>query len=171
MVRCVPQPPRAPARGTPWSWGDEGRNGAWRISLVQPIGGDLAEARAAGQSIAFQHQPETAGRKRRREVYQVGEDSWLITYDAPWLTGPLAHFRVSVVRHVGSIFQNGVVASVRNTIGSGSIPQGTSVLVGREQGADQLRATFQPGDQVQGGLPPDRSGPVPLRRGRLSDPA
>jgi hypothetical protein len=35
------------------------RNGAWHISLIQPVGGDLAEARATGQNIAFQHQPET----------------------------------------------------------------------------------------------------------------
>jgi hypothetical protein len=79
------------------------RNGSWYISLIQPVGGDLAEARAAGQNIAFNHQPETAGRKRRRDVYQLGEDSWLITYDAPWLTGGTAHFRVSVVRYVGSV--------------------------------------------------------------------
>jgi hypothetical protein len=79
------------------------RNGSWHISLIQPVGGDLAEARAAGQNIAFQHQPETGGRKRRREVYQVGGDSWLITYNAPWLTGATAHFRVSVVRYVGSV--------------------------------------------------------------------
>jgi hypothetical protein len=79
------------------------RNGAWHISLIQPVGGDLAEARAAGQDLAFKHRPETAGRKRRRDVYQPSEDSWLITYDAPWLTNGIAHFRVSVVRHVGSI--------------------------------------------------------------------
>jgi hypothetical protein len=53
------------------------RNGAWHISLIQPVGGDLAEARATGQNIAFQHQPKRAERKGRREVYQLGEDSWL----------------------------------------------------------------------------------------------
>lgn len=79
------------------------RNASWNISLIQPVGGDLAEARAAGRQTAFNHQPETAGRKRQRDVYQVGEDSWLITYNSPWLTGGMAHFRVSVVRYVGSI--------------------------------------------------------------------
>ncbi|WP_203922847.1 hypothetical protein [Rugosimonospora africana] len=78
------------------------RNGAWHISLIQPVGGDLTQARATGQNIAFQHQPQTAGRKHRRDVYQLGEDSWLITYKAPWLTDA-GHFRVSVVRYVGSI--------------------------------------------------------------------
>ncbi|GAA4493025.1 hypothetical protein GCM10023191_029820 [Actinoallomurus oryzae] len=48
------------------------RNRAWHISLIQPVGGDLAEARATGRNIAFQHQPETAG---RRDVYHLGEDS------------------------------------------------------------------------------------------------
>jgi hypothetical protein len=48
--------------------------------------------------------------------------------------------------------QDDVVTSVHNTIGSGSIPQGTSVLIGREQGADLLRATFHPGEQVQVGF-------------------
>lgn len=79
------------------------RNGQWRISLIQPVGGGLAEARAAGRNIAFNHQPESAGRKRRRDVYQLGEDSWLIIYNAPWLTGATAHFRVSVARYVGSV--------------------------------------------------------------------
>ncbi|WP_285577831.1 hypothetical protein [Actinoallomurus iriomotensis] len=79
-------------------------NGAWHISLIQPVGGDLAEARATGQNIAFQHQPETAGHKvGRRDVYQLGEDSWLITYDAPWRLGATGHFRVSVTRHIGSV--------------------------------------------------------------------
>ena len=76
------------------------RNGAWHISLVQPVGGDLAEARAAGQNIAFQHQPETARRKERRDVYQLGEDSWLITYNGR--LGGAGHFRVSVARYIGS---------------------------------------------------------------------
>lgn len=81
------------------------RNGAWHISLIQPVGGDLAEARATGQNIAFQHQPELAGRKGRRDVYHLGEDSWLIAYDAPRLmgaTGPW-HFQVRVARYIGSI--------------------------------------------------------------------
>lgn len=79
------------------------RNGAWHISLIQPAGGDLAEARATGQNIAFQHEPETAGRKvGRRDVYQLGEDSWLITYNAPWRLGTTGHFRVSVARHIGT---------------------------------------------------------------------
>lgn len=78
------------------------RNVSWHISLVQPVGG-LAEARAAGQNIAFQHQPETAGHKvGRRDVYHLGEDSWLIAYDAPWRLGGPGHFRVSVARHIGS---------------------------------------------------------------------
>lgn len=80
--------------------GKKRRNGAWHISLVQPVGGDLAEARAAGQNIAFQHQPETAGRKGRRDVYQLGEDSWLITYNGR--LGGAGHFRVSVARYIGS---------------------------------------------------------------------
>jgi hypothetical protein len=83
------------------------RNGAWHISLIQPVGGDLTQARATGQNIAFQHQPETAGREGRRDVYQLGEDSWLITYKAPWKFkaswGATAHFRVSVTRYVGSM--------------------------------------------------------------------
>jgi hypothetical protein len=78
------------------------RNGAWHISLIQPVGGDLTETRAAGQNIAFQHQPETAGRKGHRDVYQLGEDSWLITYNAPWRLGATGHFRVSVARYIGS---------------------------------------------------------------------
>lgn len=79
------------------------RNGSWHISLIQPAAGDLAEARAAGQNIAFQHEPETAGRKvGRREVYRVGEDSWLIAYNAPWRLGATGHFRVSVARYIGS---------------------------------------------------------------------
>lgn len=80
------------------------RTASWHISLIQPVGGGLAEARAAGQNIAFNHQPETAGRKRHRDVYQVGEDSWLVSYNAGLnAPGGTAHFRVSVVRHVGSI--------------------------------------------------------------------
>lgn len=79
------------------------RNRSWHISQILPVGGDLAEARATGQNIAFNHQPQAAGRKRHRDVYQLGEDSWLITHSAPWGTDPIGHFRVSVVRHVGSI--------------------------------------------------------------------
>jgi hypothetical protein len=79
-------------------------NSRWYISLIQPAGGDLTTARATGQSIAFQHQPHTAGDKvGRRDVYQVGEDSWLVSYAAPWRLGGMGHFRVSVARHIGSI--------------------------------------------------------------------
>src|SRR5262245_6347849 len=78
------------------------RNGTWHISLIQPVGGDLAQARVAGQNVAFEYKPRTAGRKGRRDVYQLGEDSWLITYRAPWLMAGAGHFRVSVVRYVGS---------------------------------------------------------------------
>jgi hypothetical protein len=79
------------------------RTGAWHISLIQPVAGDLAEARVTGQNIAFQHQPESAGSSvGRRDVYHLGEDSWLISYDAPWRLGGPAHFRVSVARHIGS---------------------------------------------------------------------
>lgn len=79
------------------------RTGAWHISLIQPVGGDLAEARAIGQNIAFQHQPETAGRKVGcRDVYHLGEDSWLIIYNAPWRLGGTGHFRVNVARYIGS---------------------------------------------------------------------
>jgi hypothetical protein len=79
------------------------RNGAWHISLIQPVSGDLTEARATGQNIAFQHQPKTTGGKGPKDVYQLGEDSWLITYKAPWGLGARGHFRVSVVRYIGSI--------------------------------------------------------------------
>jgi hypothetical protein len=48
--------------------------------------------------------------------------------------------------------KNGVVTWVRRTIGAGSIPPGTSVLVGREQGADRLRAALRPGRHVQVGF-------------------
>lgn len=78
------------------------RNGAWHVSLIQSAG-DLREARATGQNIAFQHQPETAGRKvGRRDVYHLSEDSWLIIYNAPWRLGTTGHFRVSVARYIGS---------------------------------------------------------------------
>jgi hypothetical protein len=43
------------------------RNGSWHISLIQPVGGDLAEARATGQNIAFKHQPETARAQAAQE--------------------------------------------------------------------------------------------------------
>jgi hypothetical protein len=80
------------------------RNATWHISLVQPAGGDLTEARATGLRIAFQHLPDTAGRKvGRRDVYHLGEDSWLIIYNAPWRLGSTGHFRVSIARHVGSV--------------------------------------------------------------------
>ncbi len=79
------------------------RSREWHISLIQPVGGDLATARATGQDMAFRHQPDTAGDKvGRREVYQLGEDSWLINYAAPWRLGGTGHFRVTVARHVGS---------------------------------------------------------------------
>jgi hypothetical protein len=80
------------------------RNREWYISLIQPAGGDLATARAIGKDIAFQHQPDTAGDKvGRRDVYQLGEDSWLISYAAPWRLGSTGHFRVSVARYIGTV--------------------------------------------------------------------
>jgi hypothetical protein len=48
--------------------------------------------------------------------------------------------------------KNGVVTSVHDTIGSGPIAPGTSVLLGREQGADRLRATFHRGGKAQVGF-------------------
>jgi hypothetical protein len=79
------------------------RNGAWHVSLIQPAGDDLDQARATGQNIAFAHQPEAAGRDvGRRDVYRLSEDSWLIIYNVPWRLGSTGHFRVSVARHVGS---------------------------------------------------------------------
>jgi hypothetical protein len=42
----------------------------------------------------------------------------------------------------------GVVAKVTREVGDGAIPRGTTVLVGREKGADALRA-LRPGDRVR----------------------
>lgn len=70
--------------------------------------------------------------------------------------------------------RRGVVAAVTDTIGAGEIPPDTTVLVGREGGADALRA-LRPGDRVEigyrlsgprfrfavGGLPILRDGAAP----------
>ena len=44
--------------------------------------------------------------------------------------------------------RQGAVAQVSDTVGAGAIPDGTTVLVGREKGADALRR-LRPGDPVQ----------------------
>jgi hypothetical protein len=38
----------------------------------------------------------------RRDVYQLSEDSWLVSYVMPWRLGSTGYFRVSVARHLGS---------------------------------------------------------------------
>lgn len=46
--------------------------------------------------------------------------------------------------------RHGVVTSVGDIVGAGEIPRDTTVLVGREDGADRLR-TLKPGDHVRAG--------------------
>jgi hypothetical protein len=47
------------------------------------------------------------------------------------------------------VVRDHVVTEVRQEPGSGAIPQGTFILVGREAGADELRKKLQPGEQVK----------------------
>jgi exopolysaccharide biosynthesis protein len=46
------------------------------------------------------------------------------------------------------VVRDNVVTKVRQEPGSGAIPRGTFILVGREAGADELRKKLQPGEQV-----------------------
>jgi exopolysaccharide biosynthesis protein len=46
------------------------------------------------------------------------------------------------------VVRDNVVTEVRKEPGSGAIPKGTFILVGREAGADELRKKLQPGEQV-----------------------
>jgi hypothetical protein len=46
------------------------------------------------------------------------------------------------------VVRDHVVTKVRQEPGSGAIPRGTFILVGREAGADELRKKLQPGEQV-----------------------
>ncbi|HEX5701058.1 MAG TPA: phosphodiester glycosidase family protein [Rubrobacter sp.] len=47
------------------------------------------------------------------------------------------------------VVRDNVVTEVHQEPGSGAIPQGTFILVGREAGADELRKKLQPGEQVR----------------------
>ncbi|MEU5878443.1 hypothetical protein [Spirillospora sp. NPDC047279] len=77
-------------------------NGQWHVSQVRPVGDDLAAAREAGQDMAFNFRPQLAGViSMRRDVYQVGEDQWVVAHKAKMGGGP-TYFKVSVVRHLGS---------------------------------------------------------------------
>ncbi|MDL4772374.1 MULTISPECIES: hypothetical protein [Thermomonosporaceae] len=78
------------------------RNAAWYVSLVQPVGHDLAQARAAARHLALTHRPRLGGSKKQRDVFQVGEDVWIIAYSGSILVAGSAYFKVSVVRHVAS---------------------------------------------------------------------
>ncbi|MFG1999570.1 hypothetical protein ACGFNU_10535 [Spirillospora sp. NPDC048911] len=79
----------------------KGSNGEWHVSLVMPAGDDLARAREAGEDLAFTHRPQLAGLRMRRDVYQVGEDVWIVSHRAKLGGGP-TYFKVSVVRHLGT---------------------------------------------------------------------
>jgi exopolysaccharide biosynthesis protein len=60
------------------------------------------------------------------------------------------------------VVRDNVVTEVRKEPGSGAIPKGTFILVGREAGADELRKKLQPGEQVtmRSKLSPQLGGPL-----------
>lgn len=108
-VRNPPEEPEPVVTG-PWdeagTWGvivEEttgfGReNQRWAITRTQPCA-DRNEARRTAFEFAERYAPEHPSSPSRRDIYQVGFDTWLVQ-----VTGALRdyHFRVSAAQYVGS---------------------------------------------------------------------
>lgn len=71
-----------------------GENQRWRLSDVRKFD-TRDEALDAAAQTALEYQPQHPAFEKDREIYQVGEDSWVV-----WLQGATSdyHFRVSVAR-------------------------------------------------------------------------
>ncbi|WP_027345707.1 hypothetical protein [Hamadaea tsunoensis] len=72
-----------------------GQYARWRIARTVDLGPDRAPALAGAQQIAATYNPPHPWRPQWRQVYEHGEDGWLVVVVGSMST---SHFRVSLVR-------------------------------------------------------------------------
>src|SRR5262249_6177078 len=71
----------------------------------------------------------------------------IIAYTSAWGSGIRSRSVAGVANVAEVLVQDGKVVEVHNSAGSGAIPDGAFYLVGRDAGADAIKA-LQPGDPV-----------------------